>query len=109
VALVRARQRDPSFRACGDCLASWILYINFLPRVVRRGEGLARAVAIQITQTFPRCRRCGKMIHLRGRRIRAIGVDGAPVVLCSEICRDEYAERNGLNDRGEWEEAGERR
>jgi hypothetical protein len=66
-------------------------------------------VAIQIEQTFPRCRRCGKMIHLRGRRIRAAGADGAPVVLCSEICRDEYEGLYGLATRGEWVEAGKRK
>ena len=60
---------------------------------------------IQIEQTFPRCRRCGKMIHLRGERIEATGLDGASLVFCSEICRDEYAELFGLGDPGGWRSA----
>jgi hypothetical protein len=62
-------------------------------------------MAVQIEQKFPRCRRCGRMIHLRGERIRATGRDGAAVVFCSEICRDEYEALFGLADRGRWEAA----
>jgi hypothetical protein len=59
-------------------------------------------MAIQIEQKFPRCRRCGRMIHLRGDRIEAVGLAGERVVLCSEICRTEYEELHGLSDRGGW-------
>jgi hypothetical protein len=57
-------------------------------------------MAIQIEQKFPRCRRCGKMIHFRAERIEATGTDGATVVLCSDVCRDEYAALFGLADPG---------
>lgn len=42
------------------------------------------------------------MIHLRADRIEATGMAGERVVLCSEICRSEYAELFGLAERGEW-------
>jgi len=45
------------------------------------------------------------MIHLRAERIEATGIDGARVVLCSEICRSEYADVFGLRDHGEWRKA----
>ena len=59
-------------------------------------------MAIQIEQTFPRCRRCGKMIHTRAQRIVATDVDENTVVLCSNVCRDEYEALYGLADRGVW-------
>jgi hypothetical protein len=40
------------------------------------------------------------MIHFRTERIEAVGRDGAPVILCSDVCRDEYAALFGLADRG---------
>jgi hypothetical protein len=58
-------------------------------------------MAIQIEQKFPRCRRCGRMIHFRAERIEAVDHDGATIVLCSDICRDEYAALFGLADAGE--------
>jgi len=60
---------------------------------------------IQIEQKFPRCKRCGRMIHLRAERIEATGMSGDRVVLCSEICRTEYEHIFGLQDRGEWRTA----
>ena len=59
-------------------------------------------MAIQIEQKFPRCQRCGRMIHLRADRIDATGLAGEHVVLCSEICRSEYEQRFGLSEQGEW-------
>lgn len=59
-------------------------------------------MAIQIEQKFPRCSRCGRMIHLRGDRIEAVGLAGDRIVLCSEICRTEYEELYGLSERGGW-------
>jgi hypothetical protein len=57
-------------------------------------------MAIQIEQKFPRCGRCGKMMHFRAERIVATGRDGASIVLCSELCRDEYAALFGLAEPG---------
>lgn len=59
-------------------------------------------MAIQIEQRFPRCQRCGRMIHLRAQRIETISRDGARVSLCSAICRDEYQKLFGLSEAGEW-------
>jgi hypothetical protein len=41
------------------------------------------------------------MIHFRAERIEAVGRDGAPVVLCSDVCRDEYAALFGLAGAGQ--------
>jgi hypothetical protein len=57
---------------------------------------------IQIEQKFPRCKRCGRMIHLRGDRIEAVGLAGERIVLCSETCRTEYEQLYGLSQRGHW-------
>jgi hypothetical protein len=44
-------------------------------------------MAIQIEQKFPRCRRCGRMIHFRAERIEAVDHDGTTIVLCSGVRR----------------------
>ncbi|MCY3923992.1 MAG: hypothetical protein OXG52_00550 [bacterium] len=59
-------------------------------------------MAIQVKQEFPHCQRCGIMIHERRRRIEAPSGGRGPLVYCSEICRDEYVEMHGLEDRGRW-------
>jgi hypothetical protein len=59
-------------------------------------------VPIQIEQKFPRCNRCGKMIHFRASRIEAEASDAKVVVFCSEICRDEYADLFTLASAGTW-------
>ncbi len=59
-------------------------------------------MAIQIEQKFPRCQRCGKMIHFRAERIVVPDNSGTRVVLCSEICRDEYDALFGLAGKGRW-------
>lgn len=43
---------------------------------------------IQIEQKLPRCRRCGKLVHVRD----AERVESGGLLFCSNICRDEYAE-----------------
>jgi len=59
-------------------------------------------MAIQVKQEVPRGEGCGRMIHERQRRVEADGGGRDPLVYCSEICRDEYVEMNGLADRGSW-------
>lgn len=49
-------------------------------------------MTIQIEQKFPRCQRCGKMIHFRAEHFGAVDRDGKKVVLCSEVCAREYAD-----------------
>jgi hypothetical protein len=58
-------------------------------------------VPVRIDQTFPRCARCGRMIHDEAPRIE-IGRGRRATVLCSELCRDEYVALHGLADRGTW-------
>jgi hypothetical protein len=58
-------------------------------------------MGIQINQEFPHCARCGIMVHTRSFRIVASDNAGEPVVFCSELCRDEYAELVGLSSEGE--------
>lgn len=58
-------------------------------------------MAIQINQEFPHCARCGIMVHTRRARIVAAGRDGASLIFCSELCRDEYADLVGLSSPGE--------
>ncbi len=59
-------------------------------------------MGIQITQTFPHCARCGRMMHTSQQRIVAHAEDGSVVQFCSELCRDEYRDLNGLGDNGAW-------
>ena len=63
-------------------------------------------MTIQIQQTFPHCSRCGLMRHHSQPRIEAVGEDGKPVLFCTELCRDEYADLHGLSEPGEWVAAG---
>jgi hypothetical protein len=59
-------------------------------------------MTIQIEQKFPRCQRCGKMIHFEARRLEGTSRDGRTVVFCSDICHDEFAEVFGLATLGSW-------
>jgi hypothetical protein len=45
------------------------------------------------------------MIHLNAERIEATGMSGERVVLCSEICRTDYEQIFGLQERGDWRQA----
>jgi hypothetical protein len=45
---------------------------------------------IQIDQRIPRCARCGRTIHPRARRLEARGAGRRPILICSELCREEY-------------------
>ena len=60
---------------------------------------------VRIEQVFPRCARCGKLINLHAPRIVIADGGRRQLMLCSEICRDEYVELHGLNDRGEWRQS----
>jgi hypothetical protein len=59
-------------------------------------------MVIQIEQTFPRCDRCGRMIHGEAARIETTSAEGRAVVFCSEICRNEFAELFQLESLGQW-------
>jgi hypothetical protein len=48
---------------------------------------------IQISQKFPRCALCGKIIPLRAERIELTIAAEKPVRFCSVWCRDEYTRR----------------
>lgn len=58
-------------------------------------------MAIQIEQRFPKCSRCGVMLHASAPRI-VLRDAGRARHLCSERCRDEYLALTSLADRGEW-------
>ena len=47
---------------------------------------------IQIEQRVPRCARCGRTVHPRAKRLEAKGTGRRRVLLCSELCREEYEE-----------------
>jgi hypothetical protein len=53
-------------------------------------------LAIQIEQKFPRCQRCGKLIHFRAERIEADDLSGNHIVFCTQICYDEFEARFGI-------------
>ncbi len=58
---------------------------------------------MRIDQLFPRCARCGRMIFTDAPRIEMRR--GRPLkvtTLCTELCRNEYIELHGLDDRGSW-------
>jgi hypothetical protein len=57
---------------------------------------------MRIDQVFPRCARCGRMIWTDVPRIEIRGERRKVTTLCSELCRDEYVELYGLEDRGAW-------
>jgi hypothetical protein len=57
---------------------------------------------IRIDQVFPRCARCGRMIYIDVPRIEIRGTGRQVTTLCSDLCRDEYTELYGLDDRGAW-------
>lgn len=59
-------------------------------------------LAIQIEQKFPRCQRCGKLIHFRAERIEADDVSGKHIVFCTQICYDEFEARFGIGQPGVW-------
>ena len=65
-------------------------------------------MTVRIDQAFPRCARCGKMINVHARRLAVTLPGGQKILLCSEICRDEYVALHGLSDRGMWEDAERR-
>ena len=68
-------------------------------------------MAIQIEQRFPKCDRCGVMLHVSTQRL--VALEGATTrQFCSELCRDEYAALTPLTTQGEWADgtrAGRRR
>jgi hypothetical protein len=66
-------------------------------------------MTIQIEQKFPRCQRCGRMIHFEAARIEATSSQGRTVVFCSEECQGEYAELFGLAAPGTWASRATRR
>jgi hypothetical protein len=65
-------------------------------------------VTIQVKQEFPHCERCGLMMHTSRPHIAARKSERAPVVFCSALCRDEYAELFGLAEKGDWVTVSER-
>jgi hypothetical protein len=68
-------------------------------RPIRPEEARGSAsMTIQIEQKFPRCQRCGKMIHFRAEHLQGVDRDGKKVVLCSEICAREYADLINRSD-----------
>lgn len=61
-------------------------------------------MTIQINQEFPHCARCGLMLHYSQGRFGARDAGGVELALCSELCRDEYAELNGYGTEPVWVE-----
>jgi hypothetical protein len=57
---------------------------------------------IQINQEFPHCARCGIMLHHSQGRFAAENTGGGRVVLCTDLCRTEYAELVGLAAQARW-------
>jgi hypothetical protein len=57
---------------------------------------------IQIQQEFPHCARCGIMLHHSQGRFAAESSGGGGVVLCTELCRTEYADLFGMRSEARW-------
>jgi hypothetical protein len=48
------------------------------------------------------------MMHHSRPRLAARDAEGARVLFCSELCRNEYAELIGLSDAGAWQDGAVR-
>jgi IclR family acetate operon transcriptional repressor len=91
------------------------------PEVARAADGVSRGLGfddavrrdgmtheeesereVRIDQVFPRCARCGKMLHEQAARIELPTGGRRPLPLCSSVCEEEYLELHGIAERGTW-------